>query len=232
MKSSIKSAVFLGDSITMGYGLDNQSDRFSTVFCKKFGLIEKNYGITGTLMARSGTSKTNGSAYIDRFSFMEDGDLVVVFGGTNDYFWADYPMETTNDDENRSYESAVKSLCDGIKSKYPTQPIVFILPYQMRGIGNYYDGENGQAHREHNSDEKNFVGHTLLDYVTLQKEICRKAEIRYIDLYHDFGIDIAHCDEDFIKYTIDGCHPNANGHKRIADFLGDFCLSHSIVEEK
>ena len=62
--------VFLGDSITLGYGLENQSDRFATVFCRMIGAEEINYGITGTLMARAGLSASDGTASQTRRSSM------------------------------------------------------------------------------------------------------------------------------------------------------------------
>ena len=50
---------------------------------------EMNYGITGTLIAKTGMSLSNGTSFVERYSAMEDGDIVVVFGGRNDYFWSD-----------------------------------------------------------------------------------------------------------------------------------------------
>ena len=120
--------VFLGDSITMGYGLDHAEDRYSTVFCKMEGAKEINYGITGTLMARAGLSKTDGTAFIDRYAAMEAADLAVVFGATNDYFWTDAPIAPEDSEDDRYFLNAVRHLCLGLKGKYPGVPVVFITP--------------------------------------------------------------------------------------------------------
>ena len=169
---SVQTVVFLGDSITLGYGLENQTERFSSVFCRMTNTIEINYGATGTLMARAGISTADGSSFIDRYPMMEDGDLVIVFGGTNDYFWTDTPISGDMCEDDRYFENAVHHLCSGLKEKYAGKPIVFILPYKMRGIGNYFGGENSLAHNGHNTDQKNYVGHTLIEYVNMQKSIC------------------------------------------------------------
>ena len=130
----IHRAAFLGDSITMGYGLADAADRYSTVFCKRIGAEECNYGITGTLMARAGLSKSDGTSFLDRYEAMEDADLAVVFGATNDYFWSDMPIfpDTPDASEDDGYfANAVRRLCRGMREKYPGIPTVFILPYSM-----------------------------------------------------------------------------------------------------
>ncbi len=230
--NSDKTAVFLGDSITLGYGLDNMEDRFTAVFCRMTGTQEINYGITGTLMARAGTSTSDGSSYIDRYPAMEDGDLIVVFGATNDYFWADMPISGEPQEDDRYFENAVHHLCAGLADKYPGKPIVFLMPYQMRGIGNYFGGADGRAHNDRNTDQKNYIGCTLADYVNMQKSICLSYGMYVLDLYRDFGADVAHIDEDEIRYTIDGCHPNAAGHRRIAALLRDFCIENGLIGDK
>ena len=84
---------FLGDSITLGYALENrEQDRFPAVFSRMTGHTEINLGITGTLVARAGLSASDGTAYVDRYPQMEGADYAVVFGGTNDYFWSDTPI--------------------------------------------------------------------------------------------------------------------------------------------
>ena len=42
---------FLGDSFTLGYGLANREECYTTKVCKLLGAEEENFGIAGTLMA-------------------------------------------------------------------------------------------------------------------------------------------------------------------------------------
>lgn len=161
-------AVFLGDSITLGYGLADPAARFSTVFCETAGFQELNHGICGTLMARAGMSRENGTSFMDRYRLMPEGDFVVVFGGTNDYFWSDEPVFSPGTEDDRYFSCAVRHLCAGLKGQYPGKPIVFILPYRMRGVGKTPRSTDANPSSFHCSDEKNFVGRTLADYVNLQ----------------------------------------------------------------
>jgi len=218
----MKKAIFLGDSITMGYGLTAPADRFSTVFCQMAGFHEINHGICGTLIARAGMSRENGTSFMDRYQLMPEGDLIVVFGGTNDYFWSDEPISSDGIEGDQFFSCAVRHLCTGLKVKYPGKPIIFILPYQMRGIGKTPDSTEANPSSFHCSDEKNFVGCTLADYVDMQRKICEEENIPFLDLYHDPEIDIAHRDSDYQHFTLDGCHPNENGHRRIAEKLYQF----------
>lgn len=225
---TVKRAVFLGDSITMGYGLENRNNRYPSLFCRMIGAEEINYGITGTLMAWAGTSAFDGTSYIDRYQSMEDGDLIVVFGATNDYYWSDVPICGDGDDD-RYFSNAVEHLCIGLREKYSDIPVVFIMPYRMRGIGNYLGGTDGSDHNRHNTDCKNYVGSTLEDYVKMQKEICLEQGMFVLDLFRDFGADIAHSDADESHYTLDGCHPNSTGHRHIAELLYMFCTENTII---
>ena len=91
---------FLGDSITLGYGLDRREDRYTTLICRQMDVEEANFGITGTLMARAGMNREDGNSFLDRLHLLKDADVAVIFGGTNDYFWSDRPIgdEDSGDD--------------------------------------------------------------------------------------------------------------------------------------
>ena len=99
-----KKICFLGDSITEGVGVSCVENRYTDVFKKITDVGEiKNYGISATRIAK----QHNGSIYgefVDKNSFCErynemddDADIVVVFGGTNDYGHGDAPFGTKND---------------------------------------------------------------------------------------------------------------------------------------
>ena len=98
-----KRIVFLGDSITLGYSLTDYNDRFATRICEKFGALEINHGITGTLVAKAGMNRADGNSYIDRLSLLKEGDYIVIFGGTNDYFWSDRPIHPLEGECGKDY---------------------------------------------------------------------------------------------------------------------------------
>lgn len=217
-----KKVIFLGDSITVGYGLEEPEYRYSTVFCQKADCEEINFGTTGTLIARAGVSVPDNVAFIDRYAGMPEGDLVVVFGCSNDYWWSDMPIGDEDSTDVAYYHCALRKLCEGLKEKYPRTPILFIIPYQQRGYGNFYGGRDFKDACDHNTLAPNYLGNTLKDYCDLIREICPRYDIPVLDLFYGSGIDIPGSDADNEKYTLDGCHPTPAGHQLIADKLYTF----------
>ena len=224
-----KKVIFLGDSITAGYGLENKEYRFSTVFSKMVDCEEINFGTTGTLIARAGVSVPDNVAFIDRYVGMPEGDLVVVFGGTNDYFWSDMPIGDNASNDVAYYHCALRKLCEGLQEKYPGVPIMFIIPYQHRGFGNFYGGSHFKDANDHKTTALNYTGNTLKDYCDLIREICARYDIPTLDLFYESGMDIPGSDEDYEKYTIDGCHPSVAGHRLIADKLYQFVEENHLL---
>lgn len=208
---------FLGDSITLGYALDDrEQDRFPAVLCRMTGHEEINLGITGTLVARAGLSASDGTAYVDRYPQTAGADYAVVFGGTNDYFWSDTPI--SGGDGDVYFDNAVRTLCRGLSEMFPKERILFLTPYPHHGIGNFAGGSQWRESSEHDTDNVNFVGHTLSDYADVLCKICGEYGISVLDLRK------AEPAFDWRTLTVDGCHPNPAGHlwlaERIAEVMG------------
>lgn len=197
---------FLGDSITMGYGLQNPEDRFSTVLCRRLGAEELNHGICGTLVARAGLSRTNGTSYIDRVGEIAGADCAVIFGGTNDYFWSDTPIEG---DTPAHFRHAVRELINASLAMYPANRILFLTPYSHHGTGNFSGGSAWNASSEHDTTAVNWVGHTLGEYADVILEECAKTGIPCLNL-HAIPFD-------WRTLTADGCHPNPDGSRWLSE---------------
>ena len=105
---------FLGDSITCGYALDDTNKKYSTLVSRELGLEELNYGITGTLVAKAGLNRANEKDYLSRAHLIDEADIAVVFGGTNDYFWSDEPIDGCGKEY---FAFAVKELVRRVKEK-------------------------------------------------------------------------------------------------------------------
>ena len=201
---------FLGDSITLGYALDDRErDRFPAVFCRMTGYEEINLGITGTLVARAGLSASDGTAYVDRYLQTAGADYAVVFGGTNDYFWSDTPI--SGGDGDAYFDNAIRTLCRGLLELFPKENLFFLTPYPHHGIGNFAGGSHWRESSEHDTDNVNFVGHTLSDYADVLCKICGEYGIRVLDLRK------AEPAFDWRTLTVDGCHPNPAGHRWLAE---------------
>lgn len=197
---------FLGDSITFGYGLYHKENRYSTLVSQAFGLEELNYGITGTLVAKAGLNQTDGKDFLSRAYLIDDADIAIIFGGTNDYFWSDRPIYGNGE---QYFEFAIRKLSDRVKEKRNRKITLFVTPYPHNGVGNFFGGSDWKASSHHDTDEKNYNGHTLKDYVDVIASVCEEKAIPCLKLFDDFGFS-------WREHTSDGCHPNEVGHTLIA----------------
>lgn len=86
-----------------------------------------------------------------------DADLVLVFGGTNDYGHGNAPFGTMDDRTPATFCGACHLLFHGLVEKYPLSKIVIMTPMQREG------GSQPSAFRPE--------GRLLLDYVNAIIEI-------------------------------------------------------------
>lgn len=203
---------FLGDSITLGYGLEHKENRYSTLVSQALGMDELNYGITGTLVAKAGLNQTDEKDFLSRAYLINDADVAIVFGGTNDYFWSDRPIYGHGE---QYFEFAIRKLAEQVKEKRNGKITLFVTPYPHNGIGNFFGGCDWKSSTRHDTSEKNYNEHTLKDYVDVITMICGENDIPCLNLFEDFGFL-------WQEHTIDGCHPNKEGH---------ILISKSIVEK-
>ncbi len=210
-----KKVSFLGDSITEGWGTSDPEYRYDRVLCRRAGLSKTyNYGIGGTCFSYHSGSRPSDNPKYDlyfcgRAALMDpDTDLIVVFGGTNDYGHGKDPFgDEFSETRLDTYCGAVNYVMSVIPEAYPGVPFVFMTPMKR------YCGEI-----------KNAVGKRLSDYVDYMISAADARGVPVLDLYHDLGID-PDKPEDFEKYTIDGLHPNDAGHAVIADKLYEFLIT-------
>lgn len=203
---------FLGDSITCGYGLKEPDARYTALVAARLGLTEENYGITGTLVARAGLNSTNGKDYVSRLSLIDSADIAVVFGGTNDYFWSDMPIR--GGEGECYFANAAETICRYINRARAGKITLMVTPYPHNGVGNYFGGESWKTSSRHDTDARNFCGHTLLEYAAVLEETCLKYGIPCLNLHKNFMFDHR-------LHTLDGCHPNEEGHRLLADAIGN-----------
>ena len=201
-----KTIVFLGDSITEGVGASCQENRFSDVLVR-LGGFEKSYnhGISATRIARQRVIQYENDvdilSFCERFDRMEDdADVVMVFGGTNDYGHGDAPFGSFEDRTMDTYCGALHYLMRGLIEKYPAAQIVFATP----------------LHRENENTPSVSNQLPLKAYVDKIKETAEYYSIPVLDLYAAGGI---YPDSPKQKelYAPDGLHPNDAGAKKVAE---------------
>lgn len=205
---------FLGDSITQGVGVSCNEATFHGIIKEKYGLKEaRNYGIGGTRIARQSeiTSLLRDRDFILRAGMMEnDADVVVVFGGTNDYGTGQAPLGSIDNTDMHTFYGGLHTLIRGLIDVYYNKQIVFMTP----------------LHR-HNEDGKGawkpdgVKQHPLKDYVYAVKEVCEYYSVPVLDLF-SCGELSGNTPEWYKEYMPDGVHPNDKGHIIIANKLGKF----------
>lgn len=206
-------ANFLGDSITQGVGVPDVQYTFWNVFKERYGLaVARNYGISGTRIARQQSPSENCKFDLNFCSRVEkmdpDADLIVVFGGTNDFGHGDAPFGTIDDRTENTFYGACHVLMRSLIEKYPSSAIVFMTP----------------LHREvEKNPARPNVPH-LSEYVRAIKEVAALYGIPVFDLYANSGINPQiHAQKEL--FVPDGLHPNIAGAARIAERLGNFLLA-------
>lgn len=209
---------FLGDSITEGYGTSCTDNIFWNVMKRDCGLAEaRGYGIGGTRIARKKVKSDNpiwDLDFVKRYDEMDnDADVVVVFGGTNDFGHGDAPLGKMSDRDPYTFYGACHILFEGLINKYPDATVVVMTPLHRiteddpRGDGKTTD--EGIA--------------PLETYVNIIKEVAAYYSLPLLDLWSVSGIQpkVPAIKE---RYCPDGLHPNDRGHALIASRLAGFLM--------
>ena len=199
-------ANFLGDSITEGVGVSEGSKTYHAVLSKNAGIaVARNYGISGTRIARqtentTGSERHNLDFCMRALEMDEDADLIVVFGGTNDFGHGIAPLGEMSDRSEDTFYGACHVLARSLIERYPSARIVFMTPLQ-RTVPSHFEGKP-----------------PLTAYADAIKKVCAFYSIPVLDLYATAGI---HPDLEVqrARYMPDGLHPNDAGAARLAERL-------------
>ena len=88
-----KKIAFLGDSITEGYGASGVDKTYWSILGQETGAEVFGYGIGGTTIAKRNVPlpEPNPNKYFGSRvdGMIEDADIIVIFGGTNDFGGSD-----------------------------------------------------------------------------------------------------------------------------------------------
>ena len=212
---------FLGDSITEGTGVtDVKNCRYDNRLAVMCGLSKiNNYGIGGTRLAHQihpSEKPRYDLCFCGRaFDMDTSADMVIVYGGVNDYIHGDAPFGAPGDTTPATFCGGVYFLMRYLRENYENKPIIFLTPARC-----FLRGEVSDLIPSTHAKKTN-PGKALLAYVNVIKDTARQFDIPVLDLYHDLGID-PHDPKDYESYTVDGLHFNDAGHGIIAQRLKDF----------
>ncbi len=202
----------LGDSITQGAGVADPANFFCSRLAQRLGATVNNYGIGGTRIARQHTlsNEIHDQYFLSRVAGMApDADVVMVFGGTNDYGHGDAPLGQPDSRDDGTFYGALNLLYEALLNKYPAAAIVVCTP----------------LHRLNEEREINELGvrnvATLNGYRRCILERAAHYGLPVLDLYAVSGMQPA---VEIIreKYMPDGLHPNDDGHAILTDKMEAF----------
>ena len=199
---------FLGDSITAGARLSSPEEKYSAVLCKMLGATENNYGISATRIARQRIPSADvgfDRDFLSRVGSMDKtADFNFVFGGTNDYGHGDAPLGEATDRTPYTFCCAVNMITEDLAETFGKNKICFVLPVPRYNEDDVH-GDNGC---------KKEGGKTLSEYREAIKAVAAKQGVDVLDLSDLFPRPQASAPDEF---TADGLHPNAKGHRFIAE---------------
>ena len=178
----------LGDSITRG--TNNKFPAFPTLLEDSLdGSRVYNYGISWSTIATMDSCHCHPEGnythypFVNRYENMHSSDIILVFGGVNDYGCL-IPLGTPSDTTTSTFYGACNELAKGLKKTYPDSYIVFLTGF------NYWGDK-----------ATNDAGVYWRDYNDAIVNTCKKYNIDCLDLYNNLEFNTA---ED----TVDGIHPS------------------------
>ena len=198
---------FLGDSITAGAGAEGQS--YCSVLEKEDYITSvQNVGFAGSTVGNSYAPFTTRYREINL-----EAEVIFVFGGTNDYGSSanvGVPLGQKGDTTVDTFYGALDVLIKALQTRHKDADLYFMTPIQRD------DAKWGYP----TTTPVNKEGNTLEDYRDAVVEMCDSYSLKYIDLYNVEGLRLE--DEGYKEILTDGLHPNADGHKLIAEQVDKF----------
>lgn len=204
-----KKIAFLGDSITEGVGASAPEHLYWNVIAQKTGAQSFGYGISGTRIAPQRVPSSDAPSYDQYFAsrvdeIIPDADVVVIFGGTNDFGHGDAALGKFGDCTEDTFYGAYHQLLAKLYMHCPNAQIVALTPLHR-------EGEDDALY---NSMGVRRAG-PLSVYVQAIREVAQYYGAAVADLYRDCAIQ-PNFPQHKIMYCPDGLHPNDAGHLKIA----------------
>lgn len=170
-----KTISIVGDSISAG-GYPNSLGNLT-------GAAIDNNAVSGTKLSGDGGLVAQ-LANIDK-----DADLIIVFGGTNDYWHKGTRIGTSADTTTATFYGALKHILNYLQTNHSTAKYLFVFPYDQTFSGSASSTDFGYG--------------SLDDFRTAFIEFCTTNGLSYLDM--------GATEFDCAIHTGDGVHPNAAG---------------------
>lgn len=211
----------LGDSITEGVGASSPDKAYPAILSKLTGAVVNNYGLSSSRITDISGGWSNPGSFVDRMYAMDkSADLIIVFGGTNDFWYGDCPIGKSTDKKPNTFYGALNTMISYLKNAHPNADIVFVTPYQQ-------SKDADETHEYKRSTYGNFGTGTLSQYRKAILDRCQYYGIPVLDLYADYELNTADNREALEKYgqfLCDGVHLNDAGYNLLARKMYQFFM--------
>lgn len=212
----IKKIACIGDSITEGHQANGWPwHAYINQWCKNNGIETTvvNLGIGGTSVCTSSYVTDELQPFVNRLDTIPtDADVVVVFGGTND--WGNNAtLGTISDTDTSTFYGAYKHILEWLAINRPNAKVMTMTPLKR-----YYKG--GGTVWKNAQIEPNNKGDVLGDFVAAVREVSALYAIPCVDLHNDSGLNPV-LEIVRTKFMGDGLHPNAEGNKKMYPIILD-----------
>lgn len=211
----------LGDSITEGVGARTPDKAYPVILSKLTGANVNNYGVSCSRITDIDSNVSNPGSFIDRMYDMDKtADLVIVFGGTNDFWFGDCPIGSRTDTSVSTFYGALNTMIPYLKGAHPDADLVFVVPYQQ-------SKDADETHSYKRSTYGDFGTGTLNQYRIAMLDRCQFYGVPVLDLYADFDlntVDNREALEKYGNYLCDGCHLNDAGYNLLARKIYQFIM--------
>ncbi|MBO7148922.1 MAG: SGNH/GDSL hydrolase family protein, partial [Clostridia bacterium] len=202
----------IGDSISYGAGVTNKANTYHGRWASALKMTVNNWSVGGS--AITGDYKLGGSlieTFVPRMERMVKGtagsydvvnttekpDILLVYGGTNDYN-GNWTIGKITDKTRSTFYGAINELIELSLTNYPEAKIVFFTPIKRCDFGTGEGNDNTGMRR-----------YDLEAYVEAMKEACEYHNVTCIDLYNNEQVNLIGKRIDYIK---DGVHMTDAGH--------------------
>ncbi len=217
-----KTALFVGDSISYGYG-DSNHKSWAERISESTGLVSFKNAVSGTSV--SDVRKSNQGIIVDQLSYHAGFDYVMLHGGVNDA-WSNAPVGTMSDSfspadfDTSTFAGGLENLIYTAIQKYgsTTTKIGYLINFQA------------PSHSKVGGDK-------MVPYVAMTKTICEKWGIQYFDMYyHDEITESLDMTNSESTYKGDLIHPVDAKYDILTPYITEFMhtlqpLSQGILDQ-
>lgn len=206
----------LGDSITVGQGISNASEKWTNILKNKYGWnltvnAAGGIGLSSYYYTLKGETDVSICKKAESISSMSvKPDIVTVWGGHNDTTYRYSPVGTWGDDTN-SFKGALKHIAEQVHT-YAPKATLFVLSQEWYSAPITLKVPEGTTDTEYDFDKAIFEGAYKYGWIPINMRLCGITQ--------------------YTKntYTSDGIHPNASGAKLIADYLEHELAKHYRIK--